>query len=620
MKKGTFLLLASFFIQMCFVQLSVAQIMIDAGQKYQTMVGFSASDCWTGHFVGSYWNDTQKNQIAKYLFSQNIKGDGNPEGIGLSMWRVNLGAGTMEQGANSNIEDIARRGECFLEEDGNYNWSKQAGQQWFMQKAKDYGCDQFVFFSNSPLVRYTLNGKGYSGSSNSANLQADKYDDFADYLATVVEHFTQQGYNIPYISPVNEPQWGWNDPGQEGSPWTNAEIKKLVVELDKSIREKELDTKILVTEAADYKYLYSNTNHRAGNQIYQFFGENSTNYIGNLTTVAPVIAGHSYWTHGTNANIRDIRSTVKTYIDRYKVGFFQTEWSLLGDAPGENFPGYDNASYMDIALVLARLIHSDLAYADASSWSYWTAMGSEQWGHKDRFLLLSLAPGSPPNAYNPITEPGMVYDRSTLWALGNYSLFVRPGYQRIQLTGADNLGGLMGTAYLAPDQSKIVAVYVNMANATQKIKTDFTNLSSHHPVKNKIYITNASYNLQKYGSASSEKYDPEKEISIPARSVVTIVYELEPTTGIMPLEKESLQIYPNPVSAFDKLNIKLPDNKNSRLCLSVYSSQGDLIYTEKKNNPVKDESISLPDQLQKGIYFLKTQYGDTIYYNKLFVN
>ena len=206
-----------------FLQKTVTQILIDPSQTYQTIEGFSASDCWTGNYVGQYWDDTSKNLIARYLFSQNFATDGSPEGIGLSMWRINLGAGTAEQGDASDISDISRRAECFLDKTGlNYDWSKQAGQQWFMKKAKEYGCEKFVAFSNAPLVYLSRNGKGYSNGDGHANLKEDKYDAFAGYMADVADHFKQEGMNIDYISPLNEPQYAWNTSGQEGSPWENS--------------------------------------------------------------------------------------------------------------------------------------------------------------------------------------------------------------------------------------------------------------------------------------------------------------------------------------------------------------------------------------------------------------
>ena len=115
---------------------------------YQTIADFGSSDCWTADFVGKYFSDAEKEKSAKWLFSQEMDADGNPEGIGLSMWRVNLGAGSAEQGSQSGIEDITRRGYCYLDANGNYDWTKSAGQQYFMQQAKKYGVNHFLLFSN----------------------------------------------------------------------------------------------------------------------------------------------------------------------------------------------------------------------------------------------------------------------------------------------------------------------------------------------------------------------------------------------------------------------------------------------------------------------------------------
>ena len=84
-----------------------------------------------------------------------------------------------------------------------------------MQKAKEYGCNNFVLFSNTPPVQFTVNGKG-SGDWWNNNLREDCFDDFADFLATVTKHFSDNGYNISYISPLNEPQYSWGGDGQEG--------------------------------------------------------------------------------------------------------------------------------------------------------------------------------------------------------------------------------------------------------------------------------------------------------------------------------------------------------------------------------------------------------------------
>lgn len=227
---------------------STLTVKIDASQTYQTIDGFGASGAWTLDYIGKYWSTSNKEGIAKALFSSEIK-DGQPQGIGLSQWRFNLGGGTSEQGDASEIEDKTRRGECFLNANGSYTWNKSVGQQYFMEKAKEYGCDQFILFAGTPPVYYTKNGKGWSSSGESANLKDDCYDDYADFLATVAQHFTDEGYNISLISPVNEPEFDWTG-GQEGSGWRNSEVARLAKELDAKLTEKGLaNTKMLLAEA-----------------------------------------------------------------------------------------------------------------------------------------------------------------------------------------------------------------------------------------------------------------------------------------------------------------------------------------------------------------------------------
>ena len=104
---------------------------------------------------------------------------------------------------------------------------------------------------------YTITGMACNTNySSNANLKSDCYDDFADYLATVAQHFVAMGYPIKMISPVNEPQYEWYaSSNQEGSPWQNDEIARLVRELDQSLSDKGLQTQILIPEAAEWKYL-----------------------------------------------------------------------------------------------------------------------------------------------------------------------------------------------------------------------------------------------------------------------------------------------------------------------------------------------------------------------------
>jgi hypothetical protein len=98
------------------------------------MVGFGASDCWTPAYIGKYWT-SGRDRISELLFSSEIV-DGQPKGIGLSMWRVNLGGGSAEQGDESGIVDKSRRAESYLTDNLSLDWTHCEGQRYFMSSAK----------------------------------------------------------------------------------------------------------------------------------------------------------------------------------------------------------------------------------------------------------------------------------------------------------------------------------------------------------------------------------------------------------------------------------------------------------------------------------------------------
>mgnify|MGYP004422595831 CR=1 FL=1 len=69
---------------------------IEVDKPLQTMDYFGASDAWSMQFIG-LWPQEKQNQIADWLFSMENDENGKPKGIGLSLWRFNVGAGSTEQ-------------------------------------------------------------------------------------------------------------------------------------------------------------------------------------------------------------------------------------------------------------------------------------------------------------------------------------------------------------------------------------------------------------------------------------------------------------------------------------------------------------------------------------------
>ncbi len=224
----------------------VIEIKTQANIHYQAMDGFGASDAWRAQFVGKNWPENKRNQMADLLFSQEVDEKGNPMGIGLSIWRFNISAGTAEQGDDSGIQNEWRRGECFQNPDGTYDWNKQKGQQWFLKAARQRGVESLLAFPNGAPVHLSANGLGFASEGQiHFNLKPGGLTLYAQFLVDVVEHFNKEGLFFDYLSPVNEPQWDWNNGSQEGTPAQNEEIYDLVKHLSRELSMRKSDQIVL---------------------------------------------------------------------------------------------------------------------------------------------------------------------------------------------------------------------------------------------------------------------------------------------------------------------------------------------------------------------------------------
>ena len=493
---------------------------IDTHAPLQTMDGFGASDAWSMQHIG-LWPDSVRSQTADWLFSTENDSKGQPLGIGLSIWRFNIGAGSQDQGRQSGIGSPRTRTGCFLRPDGTYDWTQQSGQRDFLRMARERGVRTFIGFFNSPPVYFTRNGRATNtGRGGTLNLKAEHYGDFALFAANVVEGLEQHdGIKLSYVCPVNEPDahWNWVGPKQEGTPATNREIAGLARAFSQAFTQKGLDTKILINESSDYRCMFAThmTDWQRGYAVQSFFCPDSTDtYLGDTPNVPRLMAGHSYWTNTPLEALRGIRMQLKDTLDKYNVQFWQTETCIMGnDKEIGGGGGYDRT--MKTALYVARIIHHDIVYAGARSWQWWRAVGGN---YKDGLLR---------EFSNREGTDGRVVDSKLLWALGNYSRFVRPGATRMGITATDKAGrtvtegdtdrtGLMCTAYRNADGSWVM-VAVNYAAEAK----DMTLHVDDRKVKGwQPYLTaeGTGKDLQPVGKVGNGK-----RTVIPARSIVTFV-------------------------------------------------------------------------------------------------
>lgn len=439
-----------------------ADFTIQVSQPRQTIRHFGASDAWSMQFIGLWEDETEQEKIADWLFSTENDAQGKPLGIGLSVWRFNLGAGSAEQGKESQIQPGTRT-ECFLTKDGTYDWTKQAGQRKFLRMAKARGVPHFLAFMNSAPVYFTQNGLATNtGRGGTINLKDDCYDGFARFMATALKGIeTHDGIHFDYLCPVNEPDghWNWLGPKQEGSPATNREIARLLRETGRELKRQGLTTELLVSESSDLRCLLGTheTNWERGYQIRTFFSKDSTDtYLGDVPNLPHRMVGHSYWTNTPVAYMREIREQLRDSIAKYGLKFWQTELCIMGnDEEIGGGGGYDFS--MKTALYVARVIHHDLVFADAESWSWWRSAGGD---YKDGLIRV----------YTPdhVMSSGYAVDSRLMWALGNYSRFVRPGATRYEVSSSEAFDpyGVMCSAYRNAS-GQWVAVVINYSERQQ---------------------------------------------------------------------------------------------------------------------------------------------------------
>lgn len=403
-----------------------------------------------------------------------------------------------------------------------------------------------MLFLNSPPVAMTANGIAKGGkSTNNYNLKNLDYSAFARHMATVVKHFKDvDGIEFSYISPINEPQHDWSTQDQEGAWCPNNQQKSVCFALNNELATQGLSTKVMLTEAASVGDILGTSTAAtpSGSQQQLDYMFNSTDVcdLRNLPNIPKELAYHSYWNDTNNKSMSDQRKQAAQEAAAIGVSLHQSEWCALS-GPADGMPAdYAATSNMDMGMYVAKMIYADLNYANAISWCFWTTMDQ---GYPSRFHIVRLTPtGATPQ------DGGTAEATKAMWTLGNYSRFVRPGYQRVELTGLTKTDGaemsdLMAMSFLSPDNSKLVVVVNNMAYANKSTSINIpTSISGKTYLKNRVYVTDIENSLSLKGEINPADF------IVNSRSVETIVFYYGEDTDadagkLIPVNREQLATF-----------------------------------------------------------------------------
>lgn len=455
------------------------KIRIDESVTYQTMESFGTSGAWWSQYVGGFTEDANgtggstREDIARLLFDRE-------EGIGLTCYRYNLGAGSVES-RNGTFQDIHRRAQCFETEAGVYDFSKDENAVWFLKRACELGAEEVVLFCNSPLVRLTDNGLPHMSEGGSrSNLSPGNYAAFATYCMDVTEHFVEEGIPVKFLSPINEPQWDWYN-GQEGCHYSPRET------------------------AAVYLAFLDELESRPGLAGVKLSGPESGEWKGEATAYTSAILNnerlrehfdtidnHSYWSEDMD------KKAFKNWmvVHHPEVKLRTSEWC-------EMVNGSDVT--MDSAFHIAQEIASDIRILEVVSWQNW--VGVAPGGYRDGLIY--------------IDEKSQKYRAlKRLWSFGNYSRYVRPGYVRVEIiTSTRDQEKMLPTAFVgtnARGERELVMVFVNEGVMDQEFLLEGADGYG----RIAMYVTSDDYDLE---CVLDAEYSADTPVCIPMKSVTTVV-------------------------------------------------------------------------------------------------
>ena len=473
----------------------------DRHLTYQTMDGFGASACWWAQDVGGWENAAE---ILSYLYD-------SEKGIGLNVYRYNLGAGSQ---GDEELYIPEHRTECFLQADGTLDFAADANAQACLKTAKELAGDSLrvELFANSAPVSLTKNGRAYRRANDLglSNLDVGNYDAYADYLYACAEHFTDAGYRVTAVSPVNEPQYDWKG-------WTNADGTMSMNQEGCHFDENEMPAlaRVLVGRFAGsaldkqgVKVSLFESGEINGWGIFTKYNDpllGKSEYVVNNNTdlrkYFDTLSVHSYW---ANANAR--RNGADYLKRRYKgVDVICTEYCQMTNDWNtgvhdliEQEGGSTNGMGIAYGVAMANIILDDLTILGAKEWDWWTACSYGV--YPDGLVYINKE------------DHNKIETAKRLWCLGNFSKFVREGAVRFAAdSGVDGVR-CVGFENKGKYEKSLVFVYVNASDTAQ---TTALKCAKGYAV----YTTDETRDL----AQTAEGGAGDVTVDLPAQSVVTVV-------------------------------------------------------------------------------------------------
>jgi O-glycosyl hydrolase len=274
-------------------------------------------------------------------------------------------------------------------------------------------------------------------NANGGSLLPAHYQDYANYLADYVQDMAAQGVLLYGVSLQNEPNWVAT---YESCSWSAAQFAAFLPYVGQTFATRGITTKIMLPEMLNWNFSLADT---------VMTNPALAQYVG-------ILAAHNYGETAT--------SYQTPYANQNGKPLWETEVTIN-----------TTSTAIANALNVADDIHQAMGIASASAYHYWWLNASGDSGLLD-------------GSWNATKR---------LWAMAQYSRFVRPGWVRV---GETDDGGLDITTFKDPASGKFAIVVAN-TSTTSSVTESFTlngiSASSVTP-----YITSTTDNVTQYSDIS----------------------------------------------------------------------------------------------------------------------
>jgi len=423
----------------------------------QTIDGFGASSAFFGGDISD--------DVADKLFDAK-------KGIGLSLLRTMIGLPDDTQSDGS--------------EPAGANPVATAPELKTAQQAIARGAKVWATAWTPPPIWKVHNSRNGSQTGDAAvtfssnELDPSHYPDYANYLAGFVDLMTKNNVPLLGLSPANEPDYTatWDN-----AQWTPTELTTFIGQnLGPTFAQRCPSVKIVTPDTASWPNVDS--------YLTPLLADPSAK------SAVSVVATHPYQNGSAQIDLKYNKPQANGK------AWWETEWSQ------ENPKGDTPDPTMTSAIDMAKHIHDHMAIANMNSWSWWAIYVT-----KDNF---DTASRRNPALIQPDQSMGSPYMFKRGYAFGNWSKFVRPGFQRIDATDNPQPGVLV-EAYRDSTHLAIVAINTGASTATQKFTLDGIAFSTLTP-----WVTSADYDLAAQGAVPVDG-SGSFSFALPASSVVTFV-------------------------------------------------------------------------------------------------